>query len=1007
MQIIKMSQTKKVPTPEARRGGGVMGRVTFSVRVVLGGLSTRQHRPTLRAWSSANRTDTQTAVHAHTGNAIVTLSLDEHHSHAEANAAAEAAAVGNNDASLAVWFELMAEEASTVGNRAVLGHCGTGGVNVQSLLAQFIDKDKGTLTKEVLVPLTLYNYTNERGAKGDVNLTPRNSAYIKSALVIRDVTFERAADVLRAHAANALFAQRVSVFSVTGESSAFTNGVVETCVERLLYQQTPAAAKEGVSIEGVTPLATRLIVPYRSTSVGLVWGASYFIDEHASERAAYMRRNVEEAFMARLARDAFKRQNMDVQHAIGVMRAQLARRDDVYDARFTECVATTVRAMRDVSVALVYQSDFVDAEHRVQRLNFMASAAGSSAPRWSRAVVAEAFCRAGITAERTAGGKKDVTHVTHADVESYDDARMRGGGDCEDLGRLALFLGMALYYGREDMASTEHVHRAYGGWNDELLDCMQAVVHLYVPGQNVAAVTSPALKPTPKKSTEAAALAYSAAQWAYPRIAHHYPALLAEAAATAADKKKKSKGDEHNAHMPVIDSAEARAEVQGGHMFGMWLLKTAVSEWTRRVTEPPESVEPEEHSVRVRREFHRMLMHDAPSVQVDASTGVCAAPGWYAYLPTSLTLEGTGRLHPLMLPAVAYQVSRDRREKTAAKAAAETETLHWLLEKAPALRAADVEGTQTAATQSLGAPRHLTAFYRQVTQFYTPLYYNETGIAGFDWYQTRQPVRAEVKEDDALYERSDVQLQAALVQQCAVAMAAATKDAAAAVNAARLEVGGMRTHLHTKAVARVLAQAADVRHDTEVHAEQLRFGVQYEDVLAQRPLAPHIALMPQPALDRVEARVMSEYLRHLPAFAPATFTPPSMRFAKPDAVVYARVSHDDFRAPDAKGTARLVCNADMRAALERRAAALMQGVTALKSDVVWPAAHEKAARGKTLLSFGFYLYDLVDDDTVRTLLTQLGAADVKQRVYAARAYEHEPTRYVRQVIVQLLCTKSA
>ncbi len=75
-------------------------------------------------------------------------------------------------------------------------------------------------------------------------------------------------------------------------------------------------------------------------------------------------------------------------------------------------------------------------------------------------------------------------------IESFQDALADAGGDCEDVGSLIHRIFRWLQLGDPEYRSSNHYWRAYGGWNDPLLNSLQHLAYWYVSCGALGSVTS-------------------------------------------------------------------------------------------------------------------------------------------------------------------------------------------------------------------------------------------------------------------------------------------------------------------------------------------------------------------------------------------------------------------------------------------------------------------------------------------------------------------------------------
>ena len=75
-------------------------------------------------------------------------------------------------------------------------------------------------------------------------------------------------------------------------------------------------------------------------------------------------------------------------------------------------------------------------------------------------------------------------------IESFQDALVDAGGDCEDVGSLIHRIFRWLQLGDPKYKSSDHYWRAYGGWEDPLLDAFQHLAYWYVSCGSLGSVTA-------------------------------------------------------------------------------------------------------------------------------------------------------------------------------------------------------------------------------------------------------------------------------------------------------------------------------------------------------------------------------------------------------------------------------------------------------------------------------------------------------------------------------------
>lgn len=389
----------------------------------------------------------------------------------------------------------------------------------------------------------------------------------------------------------------------------------------------------------------------------------------------------------------------------------------------------------------------------------------------------------------------------------------------------------------------------------------------------------------------------------------------------------------------VIDSARDNAVRVGAHM---WY----------------ELVPQRRFAALVRRSTPRL---DATAALVDEA--VPDAP-WTHTVP-HLLLEGTGRLSPLQLPRVAYcapSATTAEREAVARRDETVQRTLLAVVRSAKVFSALQVERRQRKTRRVPDA--RVNAFYRRATYAFTPyLIERGFGVTHLMWANRgeRVPEQASPLYDDMVAEA-----------------AAAPEETPSSV---RLY------HIGTS------AEATGSANVDPASLKPLSYGVNVADKLRG---APHVALLPGPPIDEVEAAAIASIQRQL----------------KPDSVPDVRLRTTPLAAErryKRRGERVALADSAATAAEEETFEALRAGVRELFADAgaEWPTDVDTpdAVTDSTpvLLTLFFKEYDLVDRRVASVLVSAVSAQKAAGRVLNARVYKEIAIDNIENGVLQMLC----
>lgn len=318
----------------------------------------------------------------------------------------ELPARGEERADDAIWFEVAALTANPSGAQ-VEARCGSGFVYMHELAA--VAATAEPTHASTVVELAYFNYWDadeKRVKKGELHI---DAVAIAPSYVVQP-------------------ADKADIFQFTERNMALLQSEMQEAIRASIWPYTSAASAKGEQIDAGSPLNRRVHAPVYNGPDGWKPGYAYFINP-GRRAPEWSQRN--ENFLLDVFGAVLARHNRSADWFVGVTSAQLARRDDKYDDRFTEACALVGEALAAPSVSLPYIGDEVDTASRVRT-----NAHGSVS--WSESSV-------------------------HG-VESFDWAQLRRGGDCDDVGRLIY----STYTSFRD-----------GAWRHPTLKAVQALLRCY------------------------------------------------------------------------------------------------------------------------------------------------------------------------------------------------------------------------------------------------------------------------------------------------------------------------------------------------------------------------------------------------------------------------------------------------------------------------------------------------------------------------------------------------
>lgn len=512
-------------------------------------------------------------------------------------------------------------------------------------------------------------------------------------------------------------------------------------------------------------------------------------------------------------------------------------------------------------------------------------------------------------------------------TESWDCAICRNGGDCEDLAHL--------------------IHRTYrgmrqGSWSDDSLSAAaQAILKLYTGCGSLGSVLSAAL------------------------------------GNDVADPKA--------AQRPYIIGTQRDDNVKvGAHMWYELVPTRKFVTLLRRTTDDvPDDLEPP------------------------------GAPAWAVHLP-HMVLEGTGRLDPLQRPRISYLVKADKSEKLR-MIAAETDrraVLKHLITKTRVTKLMQMVRTQRQQKRLPNA--RINHFYRRSTGLVT-IDFLEQGYSVLEFMWTRVGNRVPVPDDaDELYgddplavaqaEKSDDSdawdaVERALTRANQVGSDEKKDDVS--LDLVEYHVGAPRgglsfaealqeaesSHISRPEVALALQASAGSQVGRQ---GKLRYGVDLADKLEDRPLMPHVGIMPKTPIDAIEARAAAEFFKNLrPIALPGDDDIANEMMAAEDASLSA-IDRDPSPA---------------RAIAEQEAKKLQEWATdTLGGERRWPTFEQAQEEKLSLITLMFARSEMRGDNVRLAIQKDFGTQAAAGVVRYGRVRFETPLPGRTDVVMQFYCS---
>ena len=376
------------------------------------------------------------------------------------------------------------------------------------------------------------------------------------------------------------------------------------------------------------------------------------------------------------------------------------------------------------------------------------------------------------------------------------------------------------------------------------------------------------------------------------------------------------------------------------------------------------------------RKFVALIKRTTPNVDESSllDPAMIDAP-WTWTLP-HLLLEGTGRLMPLQLPRVAYCSPYDddveKRKRVRDEDEARQATLKRVMESEKIFQAFEVERYQTKTKRVPDA--RVNKFYRRTTYAYTPyLIERGWGVAHLMYVNVGERVKEPTSE---LYsETGSVDGVAIGAQETT----AATQERALHTFIGDSETGERRTGIREKMIG--------LKSRT---GQQITYGVNLADKLRQEPGWPaHVALLPGPPIEEVEAAAIASFIRQL----------------KPNAVPDVRMATmpkaSEKRLKRVENRVKFVA-ADETREQQRTFDTMQDAVRNVFSaaNEQWP---KETPDKHTVLTLFFKEYDLLEHGIAEAVADAVARQKLAGLVVNARVYKEVPIENIENGVLQLLC----
>ena len=912
--------------------------------------TSEQNREIVRTWTNLHRTQVHKSIPwkngtRHTLSEPIEMKMhlnDEYDELEKRKKRGEGASVGRfkvngklrRDAM--IWFEVMAEEKG-VGNVAVMCSAGTGSVTVKDLM------EASESGNAVAVPLFLHSYFDQTTRK----------PMLKGAISVMAVFEDPNATSTFVHSK-----APKTRFELTQENAGVMSAIMQS---EIMGQITPfmeSAKKAGVNFRETMEPNSRIISPWRMSGAGQLWAPSYFANSHSGGLLVSEAPEDEKAYLD-LIHYAMHRDNWNPDEAFEILDKQLARTDATYDDRVTGIVACLGTAFMLFPTSLPYKSDTRDLHTRESMMKQMVPAAASQL-------------------ESSSG---------EVNVESYDDAMLRGGDDCEGSGLAGKLIADAI---------------ANGEWSHPHLKSAKRLMKMgYVHVSNLGSVTSPKMEQDHHTSSrlDTSHDVDKIGQHLEYSENHHRQIEIFKAAGEPTGKEPELKHHYAKIYPPPKENL-------GGHSWAQFVPVWSFAEQVRRVV---------------------------PDVDVRAVFGASAEPGsdpveapaWLHYLP-EMVGEGTASVFPLLKPIVEYTVNGDR-DAVRLRELNYQRSLHAIVSKSTTFRSMKTQMRQFKTVHTPNT-RH-TGFYRQTTQVFADKFMDTTGgVASYNAVRTHSVDENALNDDhDPLRNIAYSSLASSAVHKLAIQMDTKLQRAALRVGSNLPEKGtehmrGAFVHVSGENnkydgeklssemeeamilgdLAGMKTLATNKKRDAcnLVDPEMLSLGVDMEERL-EWPLCNRIALVPNKPLSKVGAYAMQTYQRHLPPMIRFSKKLPFLATEASRKVAVARMGDDG--SVTSENTARLVENEEVVEAQRSYVRSISTRTRSLFSNRDWLSRDEAQEKGLSLVTFSFKPYDLVSEKVGDHIMQDLSNMKRNGLVYSADFYIEEPTQHIQNAVFRLLC----
>lgn len=229
------------------------------------------------------------------------------------------------------------------------------------------------------------------------------------------------------------------------ENADRVNQLFNFAVVSSMFPYSDKASKMGMQYEPAVDRIESIHAPVWVSNVS-VPGWVYWVD--------YSDYDPDEAFMENAAQITLARHGLETSWFLNTVDKQFSTMGEKYDENFTTAVAAVVDTCALLSVSLFYKSD-------------------------------ESY----VVQESEGWFNKSETAIRKKSIESFNDALVTNGDDCEGVGALIKRVMRPLKKGMPNRKGSDYWN-AKGGWKDPVLQRMQRISYWYISGGPLGSVTA-------------------------------------------------------------------------------------------------------------------------------------------------------------------------------------------------------------------------------------------------------------------------------------------------------------------------------------------------------------------------------------------------------------------------------------------------------------------------------------------------------------------------------------